>query len=146
MWLIQLIRLWAFSLFLFKTHSDIKLMDFCAREYSAAGFSGNVAASEATVRERTTLLALPCMNRVLEMLYFSCMLHSQLQRNCDKNDPNHSSLCTIYTSELTPYLIPLKKTRPDLPVSRTFLTILVSNMIRVVVDRERVIRIGVYLR
>lgn len=79
-------------------------------------------------------------------LFFLYAALAATEKLCDKNDPNHSSLCTIYTSELTPYLILLKKTRPDLPVSQTFLTILVSNMITVVVDRERVIRIGVYLR
>lgn len=109
MWLIQLIRLWAFSLFLCKTHLDIKLMDFCTQEYSAAGFSDNLAESDPTMRECTTLLALPCMNMLLEMLYF--FLHAAVaatEKLCDKNDPNHFSLCTIYISELTPYLILLK--------------------------------------
>lgn len=68
------------------------------------------------------------------------------EKLCDQNDPNHFSLHTIYISELTRDLLLLNKTRADLPVSRAFLTISVSNMITVVVDRERVIRIGVYLR
>lgn len=41
--------------------------------------------------------------------------------------------------------MPLNKTRSDFPVSRPFLTISVSNMITVVVNSERVIRIGMYL-
>lgn len=73
------------------------------------------------------------------------MPQPQLQRN-SRDDPNHFSLCTIYISELTPYLIPLNTARPGLPVSREFLTILVSNKIAAVVDSERVIRIGGYLR